>query len=261
MRGMCAIVKKELRCYFYSPAAYIIIGVFVFFMGIVFTKFVAIYQQYNMAQRFGGGGGITLDKVATYLYQNMAFWMCLLAPFLTMRLFAEEKRQQTFELLFTSPVRIGEMVLGKFLSAFILTLAMMAVSFVYVLFMVLWGTPDIAIIGTTYIGLVLSVGCYIAIGTLISSLTASQAIAAVLTIITLIFLWLLQSLAQGMTAKLETPLGTIEWGPTLNYLSPLSHFTSFSEGLIHAKDLVYFASFLALMLFFTHRVIESNRWR
>ena len=76
MNGMNSIIKKELKSYFYSPIAYVIIGVFLFFMGVIFTKFVDIYQRYNMAQRFGQAQGITLDKLATYLYQNMAFLLC-----------------------------------------------------------------------------------------------------------------------------------------------------------------------------------------
>ncbi len=258
---MFAIIKKELRSYFYSPIAYVIIGVFLFFMGVIFTKFVDIYQRYNMAQRFGQAQGITLDKLATYLYQNMAFLLCFLTPFLTMRLFAEEKRNSTLELLFTAPIRGSELVLGKFLSAFILMGVMVALSFVYVLFMILWGTPDLSIIGITYLGVLLAIGCYISLGTLISAMTSSQAIAAVWTFITLLFLWLLQSLAQGITSRWDTPIGSVEWGPTLTFISPLSHFNSFAEGLVHLKDVSYFITFTALILFLTHRVVESNRWR
>src|ERR1051325_1134871 len=119
MNGMTAIIKKELRSYFYSPVAYVLIGVFLFVMGIIFAKFVAIYLQYNAAQRFGQAQGITLDKLATYLYQNMSFFLCLMTPIITMRLFAEEKRNQTLELLFTAPLGGGELVFGKFLSAFV----------------------------------------------------------------------------------------------------------------------------------------------
>lgn len=262
MRGMTAIIKKELRSYFYSPIAYVIIGLFLFFMGVIFTKFIDIYQRYNMAQRFGQAQGITLDKLATYLYQNMAFLLCFLTPFLTMRLFAEEKRQQTLELLFTAPIRGIELVLGKFLSAFILMGVMVMLSFVYVLFMILWGSPDMAVIGSTYLGLFLALACYISLGALISATTNSQAIAAVITFVALLLLWLLQSISQGMSAKFETIIGTVDFGAMLAYVSPLSHFNnSFAEGLIHVKDIVYFTTFTAFILFLTHRVVESNRWR
>ena len=257
MRGTRAIIKKELRCYFYSPMAYIVLGIFLGIMGIIFAKFVAIYQAYTMQQRFGGNQSVTLDKVALYLYQNMAFILCFVTPFLTMKLFAEERRQSTLELLFTAPIRGFELVLGKFTAAFILMLGMIAASFLYVLFMILWGTPDLAIIGTTYLGLILSLACYISVGALISAMTSSQAIAAVWTFIVLLLLWLLQSLGQGLTAS----WGPIEVGPLLVYLSPLGHFNSFAEGLIHIKDVVYFLTFTAFILFLTHRVVESNRWR
>jgi len=257
MTGVRAIVKKELRSYFYSPLAYVILGVFLFIMGIIFAKFVDIYQRYNAMQRFGQSQGITLDKLATYLYQNMAFILCFVTPFLTMRLFAEEKRQQTLELLFTAPIRGFELVLGKFLASYALMLVMVVISFVYVLFMILWGNPEMAIIGTTYLGLLLALACYIALGGLISAISGSQAVAAVWTFIVLLLLWLMQSLGQGIT----TTWGPIQWGPVLTYISPLGHFNSFAEGLIHLKDVIYFVTFTAFTLFLTHRVVESNRWR
>lgn len=257
MKGAVAILKKELKSYFYSPVAYVILGVFLFIMGVIFAKFVDIYQRFNSAQRFGGAQGITLDKLATYLYQNMAFILCFVTPFLTMKLYAEEKRQHTFELLFTAPLKKFELVLGKFLAAYTLMLIMVMVSFIYVLFMILWGNPELSIIGSTYLGLLLALACYISLGGLISAMTSSQAIAAVWTFIALLLLWLLQSLGQGISAK----TGFIEWGPLLVFLSPLGHFNSFSEGLIHLKDIVYFLSFTSVSLYLTYNVVESNRWR
>jgi ABC-2 type transport system permease protein len=222
---------------------------------------VDIYQRYNMAQRMGQAQSITLDKLAMYLYQNMAFILCFLTPFITMRLFAEEKRNSTLELLFTAPIRGSQLVAGKFFAAYSLMLFMVVLSFVYVVFMILWGNPELPIIATTYLGLCLALSCYVALGALISAMTASPAIAAIFTFVILLLLWLMQSLAQGITAKMDTPLGTMEWGPLLTYLSPLGHFNSFTEGLLHVKDVTYFVSFTAFILFLTHRVVESNRWR
>lgn len=257
MNGACAISKKEMRQYFYSPVAYVIMGVFLLIMGIIFAKFVEIYFRANAMQRFGQAQGITLDKLASYLYQNMAFILCFVTPFLTMKLFAEEKRNSTLELLFTAPLRGMELVIGKFAAAYGLMLIMVGVSFIYVFFMMLWGNPDKAIIGTTYLGILLALACYISLGGLISALSSSQAIAAVWTFIVLLLLWLLQSIGQGIQAK----TWFIEWGPVLVYISPLGHFNAFAEGLVHIKDLVYFVTFTGLCLFLTHRVVESNRWR
>jgi len=258
MTGGIALVKKEIRMYFYSPLAYVIMGVFLFITGVIFTKFVYIYMQQNMSQmRFQGNQGITLDKLASYFYQNMIFILCFVTPFLTMRLFAEEKRQHTMELLFTAPLKNGELVLGKFFAAFSLMAIMISLSFLYLFFMVIYGSPDLPVIFSTYLGMFLALACYVSIGALISALTSSQTVAAVWTFLVLLLLWLLQSIGQGVTASV---MG-IEWGPVLVYLSPLGHFNAFSEGLIHIKDVIYFVSFTAVMLFFTHRVVESHRWR
>jgi ABC-2 type transport system permease protein len=257
MRGTIAIAKKELRSYFFSPVAYLICGVFLFIMGVIFAKFVSLYHQYNMAQKFGGAQGITLDKLAMYLYQNMAFFLIFIPPLITMRLFAEEKRQQTLELLLTAPVRTYEVVLGKFFAACTLMAMIILMTGIYSVFMVMWGNPEVGLILSTYAALFLSMACYIALGTFVSSLFSSQAIAALFTLVALILLWLFQSFGQGITAT----TGPIEWGPLMVYLAPLGHMTSFSEGLVQMKSVVYFVSFTCIFLFLTHRVVESHRWR
>ncbi len=257
MSGTLAIIKKEIKTYFYSPVAYVLLGIFLFIMGIIFAKFVAIFQATMAQARFGGAQGITLERLSTFLFQNMAFILCFVTPFLTMKLFAEEKNQSTLELLLTAPIRTSDLVLGKFLGAYALMTLMLLTSFAYPLFMILWGNPEIAVIGSTYLGLFLALGCYIALGAFISAVASTQAIAAVWTFITLLLLWLLQSLGQGVTAS----WGPIQIGPTLVFLSPLGHFNSFNEGLIQLKDVVYFLTFIGFTLFLTHRVVESNRWR
>ncbi len=257
MNGAVAIARKELRTYFYSPVAYVVVGVFLFIMGIIFAKFISIYIEYTKMQRFGQAPSITLDKLASYLYQNMAFILCFLTPFLTMRLFAEERRQQTLELLFTSPVSGWQMVLGKFFASYGLMVMMLGLSLLYAGFMIIWGNPDIRVMATTYLGLMLAMACYVSLGTLISATTSSQAIAAIFTFIALLLLWLMQSLAQGLTAT----IGPVNLGEVLGYISPLSHFSGFADGLLHVKDVVYFLSFTFFMLFATLRVVESNRWR
>lgn len=257
MSGVITILKKELRTYFYSPLAYVLVGLFLFIMGNIFAKFIIIYEGYNEAVMYRQAPPITLDKLANYLYSNMAFFLIIFTPFLTMRLFAEEKRQKTLELLLTAPLGSFQLVLGKFLAAFILMGVMVGVTGLYVLFLALWGNPELSIIGSTYLGLFLTLGCYLAVGALMSALTESQALAAVFTGLVLIFLFLLQSLAEGVNFT----TGFIEWGAVLRYISPLGHYTSFSEGLIQVKDVVYYLSFMAFGLFLTHRVVESHRWR
>lgn len=257
MKGIITIAKKELRSYYYSPVGYVIAGLFLIIMGFIFAKFATLYHQYNMAQRFGGAQGITLDKLAMYLYQNMSFFMVFIPPFITMRLFAEEKRQQTLELLLTAPVRTYEIVLGKFLAATVLMGMIILMTGMYALFMVLWGNPEVGLILSTYLALFLAMMCYLAMGTFVSSFCSSQAIAAFVTFIPLVMLFLFQTFGQGVTAT----TGPIEWGPLMVYLSPTEHISKFSEGLIEVKAIVYFLSFIGVFLFLTHRVVESHRWR
>ena len=102
MTGMKAIIKKEWLCYFYSPLAYVVIGLFALIMGIIFDVFIGIYQQANMPSPYGPSHQIPLDRLISQYFQNVAFILCFMTPMLTMRLFAEEKRQHTYELLFTA---------------------------------------------------------------------------------------------------------------------------------------------------------------
>jgi ABC-2 type transport system permease protein len=257
MSGFTAIFKKEMRSYFYSPVAYIVTGLFLFLMGIIFYVFINIFQQYANMARFGQGQGITLDRLVQQLFQNMSFILVFATPFFTMRLFAEERRQQTFELLFTSPIRGSELVLGKFFSAFTIVVLMMLFSFVHLVFLIVWGNPDVSTIATGYLGLALSLGCFLSVGALISALSSTPGLAFMFNFIALLLLFLLQTIGQRITAK----LGPIDWGATLTYISPLSHFNPFVDGLIQLKDVVFFLSFMGFMLFLTHKAVESNRWR
>lgn len=257
MSGFTAVFKKEIRSYFYSPVAYILTGLFIFITGIIFYFFLRIYQEYASRAMFGQGPGITLDRLVQQLFQNMSFILAFLTPFFTMRLFAEERRQQTFELLFTSPIRGVELVLAKYFSAFGLVILMMLLSFVHLGFLLLWGNPDVAAIATGYLGLALSLGCFLALGALISALSSTPGLAFMFNLITVLLLFLLQAIGQRVTAK----WGPIDWGATLTYLSPISHLNPFVDGIIQLKDIVFFISFIALMLFLTHKAVESNRWR
>lgn len=257
MTAMAAIIKKEWRVYFCSPVAYVVIALFLIIMGFIFDQFVGIYQMYNQRAAMGMNSGISVDRLIGQLFQNMAFIMAFLSPMLTMKLYAEEKRQQTFELLFTAPISGFDLVFGKFVAALGLMTVMLALSFIYNLFLIVWGNPDTNIIATTYLGMILTLGCYLSLGGFISALVSSQAVAAIINFVVILILYLLQSVGQNITAK----WGFIEWGPVLVYMTPLGHFNSFATGTIHVKDVVYFLSFIGFMLYLTHKAVESNRWR
>lgn len=258
MSGMWTIVRKELRTYFYSPVAYVMLGIFSITMGFIFSSFVATYLNYKMQEQMGAQG-VTLEMLSRAFFSNMSFMFCFFVPFLTMKLFAEEKSQSTIELLLTAPLRTFQIVLGKYIGAITLMTAMLAASFIYVLFMILWGSPmpDLKVFAGSYFGVFLALASFVALGSAVSAMASSQAIAAVWTFVILMILALFQAVGQQTTAT----LGPIQLGPTMLYLSPLRHVASFTEGLLQLKDIVYFLSFTIFCLFLTHRVVESNRWR
>ncbi len=248
------ISKKDFRTYFTSPIAYIVIAGFMLIMGWMFFYTLSHfemqsmqYQQYNM----GKGPSIT-DAIIRPLYGNMNVIFLFLVPFITMRLFAEEKKLHTFELLMTSPVTLTEIVLGKFLSSLLLISIMLGITIVYPIILFVGGNPDLGPIVTSYIGTLLLASCYLSLGIFFSSLTENQIVAGSLTFASALFFWLVNwaSQASGPT-----------WGEVLNYLSLISHFNNFSQGLLNSSDVIYYLSFIGLGLFLTHRVLDSYRWR
>jgi ABC-2 type transport system permease protein len=169
-----------------------------------------------------------------------------------MRLFAEEKKSGTIELLLTYPVRDGEVLLGKYLAALTVFVAMLALTLAYPL-IVAWVTPvEWGPLATGYLGLLLQGAAFIAIGILISSLTENQIVAAVATFGTLLIFWVIAWASDSAGGNL---------GRVLSHLSLTEHFDSFAKGVIDTKDLIYYLNLTILALFLTLRSLESKRWR
>ena len=253
-RNVWAIARKDFRTYFTSPIAYIVIAGFMLIMGWMF--FYALshfqsqsmqYQQYNM----GKGPSIT-DGIIRPVYGNMNVIFIFLVPFITMRLFSEEKKLHTIELLMTSPITLSEIIFGKFLSAFLLIGVMLGITLVYPIILIATGNPEIGPIVTSYIGTLLLASCYLSLGILFSSLTENQIVAGSLTFASTLFLWLINWASQSA--------GPV-WSEVFNYLSLISHFNNFSQGVLNSSDVIYYISFVGIGLFLTHRVLDSLRWR
>jgi len=171
---------------------------------------------------------------------------------ITMRLFAEEKRSGTIELLMTSPVRDVEIVLGKWLAATTFYAGVLAISALDLIFLFVYGNPDWKPILVAYLGLLLQGACLLAFGTFISSLTRNQIIAAGGTFAVCLLLWVFEWV---------TAYETSTWARVVSYLSVLTHFEPFAKGLLDSKDVVYYISTIFLGLFLTVRSLESLRWR
>jgi ABC-2 type transport system permease protein len=258
MRNVFAIVGKELRSYFVSPIAYVVLTGFLLLGGWFFfnllSRFNLLLSLYLQMQQ-GGEAANRLnlnDYVVSPLMHNLAIVLVILVPMITMRAYAEEKKGGTYELLLTSPVRTGEIVLGKFLASFLFICIMIGLTGVYPAILMKFGNPEIGVIASGYLGLILLATVFVAVGLLTSSLTENQIIAAVSGLVATLLLYII-----GWPA--ETAGDVL--GPLLRYLSVTEHFAEMVRGIINTRSLVYFLSLISLALFLTQRSVESLRWR
>ena len=263
MRSALAIARKELDVYFTTPIAYVAFMVMAFFAAQFFTGSLEIYRTFVSRLSPGEGQEVLqrlnlTDVVVSRLFASVGVFIVISAPFLSMRLVAEEKRGRTFELLLSSPVRPFEIVAGKYLAA----LAVLAVSIgIVALFPVLlsvfargaaggsaveWQT-----VGTGLLGLFLLGAMCMAVGLFVSALTESVIVAALVSLIVLLALWVITIFTVGA----EGPLKELASG-----LSSSEHLMAFLQGRIELKDLVYYLSFVALGLWLTDRAVEGHRW-
>lgn len=248
------ICRKELNSYFRSPIAYLVLGIFALLSGYFFYLFVyAFVRQGMMAAMQGQSFPMSMDEmVVRGVLQNLSVIGLFFLPMVTMRLFAEEKRSGTIELLITSPIRDLEIVLGKWLGAMVLYVAMLGLTMISFLTLFAYGKPDWRPMMVGFLGLVLQGGCLLAIGTFISSCTKNQIVAGIAGFGVMLLLWVLSywsDFDSSTTSKV------------LNYISVLSHNDSFFKGVLDVKDIVYYLSMIVLGLFLTGRSLESIRWR
>jgi ABC-2 type transport system permease protein len=248
-RNVWTIARRDFRSYFTSPIAYIVIAGFLFIIGWMFFFNLSHFSQ---SSAMGRGGGSITEGIIRPLFGNMNVILLFLTPFITMRLFAEERKNHTLELLITSPASLTEIILGKFFSSFLLISVMLAFTLVYPIVLVVTGNPDLGPIFTSYVGTLFLASCYLAIGVLFSSVTENQIVAGALTFAAGLFFWLVSWATQSA--------GPV-WGEILTHLSLISHYNNFSQGMINTVDVVYYISFVFTGLFLTHRVLDSYRWR
>jgi ABC-2 type transport system permease protein len=254
MKNIFTICGKEFRAYFAGPIAYLLMALFGLIFGFFFYSATAFFVMATLRQQMGGGGGAMSvnDYVIAPLLGNASVVGLFLIPLISMRLFAEEKRSGTIELLLTSPVRDIDIILGKWLGALSMYLCVLAVSAVSVGLLFIWGKPAWQPILTGYLGLILQGGTVLAIGTFISSTTKNQIIAGGATFAICLLLWVLSWVSSYNDAP---------WAAAVAYCSILTHFEPFSRGIIDTKDLIFYISAIFLGLFLTSRSLESLRWR
>ncbi|HTO13110.1 MAG TPA: ABC transporter permease [Candidatus Binatia bacterium] len=249
------IYKKGLRLYFTSPVAYVLLTIFLLIAGwffyTIFAFFTRASMQMAMNPQMGRDLNVT-ESVLRPLFSNISVILLLLMPMVTMRLFAEERRSGTIELLLTYPVRDGAVLIAKYLAAFTLYGVMIAGTLLYPLLMLVFrARPEWGPLATGYLGLLLMGGMFLAIGVFASSLTENQIVAAVVAFGIELMFWIIGWPADFVGG----------WGATvLTHLSILEHTDTFTKGVLDTKDVIYFVDFIALGLLFTLRSLESRRW-
>ena len=250
-----AIFKKEMRLYFTSPVAWVVFTIFLLIAGYFFYSIFAFYtlasMQSAMNPQMGRDLNVT-ESVMRPLFSNISVILLLLMPLVTMRLFAEERRAGTIELLLTYPVRDGAVLAGKYLAALALYAIMIALTLLYPAIVVYFARLEWGPILTGYLGLLLMGATFIAVGVFASSLTENQIVAAITTFGVLLIFWIL-----GWSADYAG--GTA--GKVLQFLSLLEHNDSFSKGVLDTKDVLYYLNFTLLALFLTLRSLEARRWK
>lgn len=233
---MYAVFKREVQSYFYTPIGYCFMGFFLLASGYY----------------FGQNNIIELSPSLSTMFYNIMFIFLILVPVLTMRMYSEERKQKTDQMLLTSPLPLFSIVLGKYLAAVFVYFISLLITGIYPVIMLVYGNPALGEIFAGYFGLFLLGMSYIAIGSFISSLTENQVAAAAATFAILLILYVWDSIMPAVNSAF---LATV-----LDWLSITSRFQQFEMGVIGLAPVVYYLSFCGVFLFLTYRSIEKRRW-
>lgn len=237
-----AIFKRELSSYFGTPVAYVFIVIFLLLIGF-FTFYISNFFEMGQADLRG-------------FFQWHAWVFLLLIPALAMKLWAEERRLGTIELILTLPVTVAEAVLGKFLATWVFIGVSLFLTFPMVLTVNYLGDPDLGAILCAYVGSFLMAGAFLSIGIMTSSLTKSQVVSFILAVVLCLFFVL-----AGFGPVISVISG---WAPLwfVNLISELSflfHFSSIQRGVLDLRDLIYYVSVIFFMLFATGVIIQNRK--
>jgi ABC-2 type transport system permease protein len=251
-----ALFKKEIKIFFSMPIAYAVIAVYTALSGYFFSSIADYYASISLrAMNQYAKSSMDLNMVEGIFrpyFHNMVVVMILMVPLLTMRLFAEEKREGTAELMFTYPVSDVAVVSAKFLSSFAIFAVMLAASLVSFIILRIGTSFETGPVFTGFLGLLMLSGAFLMLGLFISSTTESQIVAGVLSFGALLFFLVIPWAAQS-----ATPF----WAGVLKNIAAVEHFDSFAKGVLDTADITYCLSFFALFFFLTLRILESKQWR
>jgi ABC-2 type transport system permease protein len=231
---MLAIMKRDFRSYFNSPIAYVLIGLFMLLMGLYFNSYI------------GYGSDIMGELVSV-----MSGMLLFIVPILTMRSMAEDKKNGTEVLLLTAPVRVTEIVFGKFLAAFCVFLVMTGVTLIFPIIILVAGKPDIPLILSAYLGYILLGALFISLGIFASSLTENQIIASIISLVAIFLIQNIGYLASFFSGFLNK---------AFKWLSITDRYDDFSRGIIDLTSIIFLLCYASVFLILAVRVIERKRW-
>lgn len=254
MTNILAIAHKELKAYFASPIAYIVIGFSAILFGYFYLSLLFYFDRVALQAGLGGGPGTVNvnEMLIGPLFMNVSVILLFTLPLVTMRIYAEEKRSGTIELLLTAPLTDFQIVMGKFIGALVLYAAMLGVTVIHVGILFMFGNPEWRPVVTGYLGLLLMGSCFLSTGLFISSLTKNQIVAGMITFAVFLLFWVVNWMASFTGPTMQA---------VLNYLAITEHLGDFTRGVIDTKHVVYYLSFIAFSLFLTIRSVDSERWR
>jgi ABC-2 type transport system permease protein len=260
MRSVLTIARREVATYFVSPLAYLILAVFSCILSFSFV--INLVSFANEAMIYGSNPyyqqqlNVNEQLVRPLFAGFIPVFFLILLPALTMRLLPEERRQGTSELILTSPLTSGQIVLGKFLGVTAVLAAMLALTLPLIYVLKIVTQPDLLMIASLYLGILLMGAAFLAIGLCLSAFTDNQVLAYVLGVGTLLGLWFLSAFEGPLTSWFgEKPAGF------LRNLSIITHFPDFAKGVVDTQHVVYYLSLITFSLLVTVRVVDSHRWR
>src|SRR5208337_4858330 len=257
MRNVLAVAGKELRAYFHSPIAYLVMTVYALICGYVFYSSTAFFMARTFQMEAMGGMGappMSLNEniIRPILSGVLTVVLLFLIPLITMRLYAEEKRSGTIELLLTSPLTDMEIILGKYLGAMILFAILEALTFIYFTILFIYGNPNAKPLMANALGFLLYGGALMALGMWFSTFTKNQIIAGSVGLAAFLLLYLL----DWVNAYSQSAVGQV-----MSYMALTTHFDNFSKGVIQLSDVVYYLSVIILGIFLTARSVEALKGR
>jgi len=235
MKKVIPIFRREIFAYFFSPMAYIVIAVFLLITGWIFSSEMFLAN----------------DSSLRSVFSFIPFIFLFFVPAITMRLLSEERKSGTIELLLTMPISDIEIVLGKYFAGLGLLLVALVFTLPYAFTIMILGEPDIGMMITGYLGLILMGASYVAVGTFASTISGSQVISFIIAFLIIFVLWLINKFLMLI------PPAFVQF---FQYLSIDYHFENISRGVIDSRDLMYYLSLIVFMLSLAKLSLESRKW-